>query len=279
MNRFSSLPALVLALALTACGGANTPVAESATTAIAAPQVQVEVESGVVIASAEVLPAQIVRLGFTIPGQLGEIKVQKGDSVKTGDTLVVLSTPDLEYALAAAEAAEQAAVINAELQNADRIRVVNENTGRVSFVTLPYETYQKAKIKAEQAQAVLDGARINLAAATLTSPVDAVVASVDVLHGELVQAGQTVLTLAALDALQVETTDLSERDIARVQAGQPVDVYIEALDLTVTGRVVRISPVSRTVGGDVVFPVTVELDEQPEGLLWGMTAEVKIHTE
>jgi hypothetical protein len=31
-----------------------------------------------------------------------------------------------------------------------------------------------------------------------------------------------------------------------------------------------------TVGGDVIFKVTIAPDGQPEGLLWGMTAEVEI---
>jgi len=31
-----------------------------------------------------------------------------------------------------------------------------------------------------------------------------------------------------------------------------------------------------TVGGDVIFKVTIALDERPKGLLWGMTAEVTI---
>jgi len=30
------------------------------------------------------------------------------------------------------------------------------------------------------------------------------------------------------------------------------------------------------VGGDVVYKVTIELDEQLKGLRWGMTAEVTI---
>jgi hypothetical protein len=32
------------------------------------------------------------------------------------------------------------------------------------------------------------------------------------------------------------------------------------------------------VGGDVVFKVTIAPDTQPEGLLWGMTAEVEIQS-
>jgi hypothetical protein len=58
-----------------------------------------------------------------------------------------------------------------------------------------------------------------------------------------------------------------------------VDVYIEALDITVNGKVVRISPIAEVVGGDVVYPVTIEFENQPAGLLWGMSAEVEIQTK
>ena len=36
---------------------------------------------------------------------------------------------------------------------------------------------------------------------------------------------------------------------------------------------------SETVGGDVVYKVTIDFDSQPEGLRWGMSAEVKIETK
>jgi HlyD family secretion protein len=99
---------------------------------------------------------------------------------------------------------------------------------------------------------------------------------VNVQFGEMAQAGEVVITLADLAHMKIVTTDLSERDVPSVQIGQAANVYLEALDLTVTGKVVKISPISETVGGDVVYPVTIELDEQPEGLLWGMSAEVEI---
>ncbi|NJN80240.1 MAG: HlyD family efflux transporter periplasmic adaptor subunit [Anaerolineales bacterium] len=137
----------------------------------------------------------------------------------------------------------------------------------------------KALAVAEQSKAVWDSAQARFAQSILTAPFNGIVASIDVKLGELVQLNQVVLTLATLDNLQITTTDLSERDIARVKIGQAVHVYIEALDLTVTGKVMRISPMAETTGGDVVYPVTIALDEQPQGLLWGMSAEVEIETE
>jgi HlyD family secretion protein len=45
-----------------------------------------------------------------------------------------------------------------------------------------------------------------------------------------------------------------------------------------TGKVVDISRISSTLGGDVVYKVTIDLDQQPQGLLWGMSADVEIET-
>jgi HlyD family secretion protein len=123
---------------------------------------------------------------------------------------------------------------------------------------------------------VLDLAQINLTEGTISAPFTGTVASLDVIPGEFVPSDQAVLTLATLDTLQLETTDLSERDIAKVKIGAPVEIFVEALNETLRGEVVRISPRAEDVGGDVVFKVTIAFDKQPENLLWGMTAEVTI---
>jgi multidrug efflux pump subunit AcrA (membrane-fusion protein) len=94
--------------------------------------------------------------------------------------------------------------------------------------------------------------------------------------GEFVPSDQAVITLATLDNLEVETTDLSERDITNVRIGDLAKIFIEALNRDITGKVISVSPKADIVGGDVVFKVTIAPDTQPEGLLWGMTAEVEI---
>jgi hypothetical protein len=88
-----------------------------------------------------------------------------------------------------------------------------------------------------------------------------------------------VLVLADTSLLRVETTDLSERDVARVSVGQTASVYVEALGADIPGRVVGIEPRATTVGGDVVYPVYVELNEQVPGLRWGMSVDVEIATD
>ena len=232
-------------------------------------------DNGNVIASAVVVPAQITHLGFLTSAIAKEVNVKEGDQVTQGQTLVILNTPDLEYNVIAAQEAFRSAQANAELQRYKRVRVIRQN-GKKSWEVAPPEVRQQADAQAASAQARLDIAQATLAQATLIAPSDATVASVDILPGEYVNQNQTVITLASLNALQLETTDLNERDIAKIKIGSPVNISIEALNDDFRGKVISIAPIADTVGGDVVFKVTIAFDEQPEGILWGMTAEVTI---
>ncbi|HKG55261.1 MAG TPA: HlyD family efflux transporter periplasmic adaptor subunit, partial [Anaerolineales bacterium] len=124
-----------------------------------------------------------------------------------------------------------------------------------------------------------DSAKATLASqSTLTAPFDGTIVSVDINPAETVVPGQVVIVLGDLSKYQIETTDLSERDVTRVQVGQSAKIFMEALNEEFTGKVTDVDRVSSTLGGDVVFKVTVELDQQPQGLLWGMSADVQIQT-
>ena len=232
-------------------------------------------QNGTVTASAVVAPAQTFRLSFLTSALIKEITVQEGDHVTAGQTVAVLNTPDLEYNVTAAQEAFRSAQTNADLQRHAKVR--DFRNGRKFWDPVPREIWEKAQAQADSAQAAVEEAQAVLALTTLAAPQDAVVSSIDVVPGQLVQQGQVVITLATLDQLQLETTDLSERDIAKVKVGAPVNIYVEALDETFTGKVVSISPRANTVGGDVVFEVTIAFNEQPKDLLWGMTAEVTIN--
>jgi HlyD family secretion protein len=141
------------------------------------------------------------------------------------------------------------------------------------------EQIAAAEAAVAQAQAALDTAGAALDQATLHAPFAGTVAALEVSPGEIVLPGQGVVTVANLQGLRVETTDLSERDVDRVRVGQEATIYVEALGVDVPGRVAHISPLASTVGGDVVYTVVLDLDEQPAGLRLGMSAEVEIATE
>jgi len=218
-------------------------------------------------ASAKVVPAQETRLSFAIPGPIKEVSVQKGDTVETGQNLVTISSPDLEYGILQAEAAVRAAELESEYWRFPR--------GGDRTV----ERRELAEQELEISKRSLDTVHAELRQTTVIAPFAATVVSVDVQPGEFVQPGQIVVILAKLDNLQIETTDLSELYVASVEIGQLAAVYVEALDKEYPGEVSAISPISDTIGGDVVFKVTIQLDDQPKDLLWGMSADVEIQTE
>src|SRR5262249_37824980 len=144
----------------------------------------------IVTASAVVVPSQVSHLGFMISALVKEVNVRKGDKVKAGQALVVLDTPDLEYEVAAAEAAYRSAQSNAELQGYRRTK--DRRHGRTFFDVVPPEVRQIADAQTRAAQAVLEIAQANLAEGTLTAPYDGTVADVSAAPGESVQAGQVV---------------------------------------------------------------------------------------
>lgn len=265
MKKLFWMVSLVLAVTLAACASAPTATPPPAATATeSAPKGLIL--SGGVVASAEAVPAQVTQMSFVIPAPVQEVLVKEGDVVKAGQTLMAIHSPSLELALTSAELDLKAA----ELEYLYWIPPRHDR---------PPERRQQAAAELEESRTKLETAKANLVKTSLIAPFDAVVVEVKIQPGQFAQAGQVVIILGDLAHMQIKTTDLSERDVLAVQTGQTANIYVEALDVTVTGKVLKISPMSETVGGDVVFPVTIELDEQPTGILWGMNAEVEIQTK
>jgi RND family efflux transporter MFP subunit len=205
-----------------------------------------------------------VELSFPLSGVVKTVEVETGDSVKAGDVLATLDTAILEAKVKEAETA----VVTEQTQVAYLVRTGTDN-----------ERLLAAKADVDRAQAGVDIAKAQLAQATLTAPIAGTVASVDISPAEFANPGQVVVVLGDLTHFQIETTDLSEKDVPGIKVGQPATVFIEALGQEFNGKVVDIARVSETVGGDVVFKVTIELDDQPEGLRWGMSADAKFEAE
>jgi len=272
MKQFPMLRLLALGILLSSCSAI--PTAAPAPIVQPTPAEQPTSSSNSVVASAEVVPALVSQIAFPISGPVKEVAVKEGDIVEAGQTLILLDTPDLEFSVAGAEAAVRSAELKAEVQRFRR-KTFNSQ-GKVIYLSGPPELRQVADSQLQGAQAALKVAQAALAQGTLAAPYNGAVAEINVLQGEFVQAGQPVITFATLDHLRIETTDLSERDIPKIKIGQNVEVRVEALNQDFQGEILTISPVADTVGGDVVYKVTIELDKQTEGLLWGMSAEVTI---
>jgi multidrug efflux pump subunit AcrA (membrane-fusion protein) len=132
-----------------------------------------------------------------------------------------------------------------------------------------------AEARRTNTQNQLAAAEAALKYLTLTSPFTGTISQVNTHTGEWVLPGQALIVLADVGNPHIETTDLSERDIPQVKPGQAVTVRIKALGQVINGSVVQIAPLAETLGGDVVYKITIELDQIPDGLRPGMTVEVQ----
>jgi HlyD family secretion protein len=137
-----------------------------------------------------------------------------------------------------------------------------------------------AEANVAQARAAVDLAQAALDKTQLAAPFAGTVGNIYVHEGEMLGPGQTVVALGDMTDLRVETTDLSEVDVARVTVGQAVNVTFDALKgKTLVGRVTRIAPMSSASQGGVNYTVIVELEQLDPALRWGMMAFTDIQVK
>lgn len=188
-------------------------------------------------------------------------------TVRTYNNLGGTANPiDLQQAQANLEVAQ------AQLAKAQRDHEILKVGPDPDQVRLAEARLANAETQLTSAQAALDHL-------TLSAPFAGTISSVNLHAGEWVLPGQTVVVLADLDHMRIETTDLSERDIPGIKTGQTVTAFVKALNLDVSGVIVQIAPLADTLGGDVVFKTTIELDAPPAELRAGMSVEVQFEPE
>jgi multidrug efflux pump subunit AcrA (membrane-fusion protein) len=145
---------------------------------------------------------------------------------------------------------------------------------------LPPEAVGIKLAQFQSARDAVTAAQQRLEATRLAAPISGTVVTMNLTVGEYAAPAQIQVVISDVDHLKVETTDLSERDVPKVTVGQPVTVVVDALNESITGKVTLISSVSTTLGGDVVYQTTIELDTPfPEGLRAGMSVEVQFQTK
>jgi RND family efflux transporter MFP subunit len=267
-----------------------------------------------VSASGEVVPAQWRQIVFTTNGKIEAILAAEGERVAAGKLLARLDDTALQLAHAQASAAlrraeavlqdleaqpspdglaaAQAALSNAQA-NYERLDRSNARDFELEAAQAQIDSAQatldqlekgvpEAQIRSAAADVLAallhqEQARKNLEDAELLAPFDGEVLEIYAAEGEFAAPGAPLLLLANLDDLQVETTDLSELDVARIQTGDPAEVSFDALpDVNVVGKVIEIAR-QASPGANVTFRVVISLERIPEGLRWGMTAFVTIN--
>jgi multidrug efflux pump subunit AcrA (membrane-fusion protein) len=134
-----------------------------------------------------------------------------------------------------------------------------------------------AQAKIEQAQADAAALQAQLAQTQIVAPFDGVAAKVLIDAHQFVGPGIPIVQVADLNSLRVETNDLSENDVARIKIGDTAQVSFDALpEAKINGKITRIDPKAKE-GAGVNYTAVIQLDQMPEGLRWGMTANADIN--
>ncbi len=150
------------------------------------------------------------------------------------------------------------------------------------------EQIEAAQLNVSQAELSLQQSQLSLAQAQeavqdaqLAAPTAGTVLSVEVAEGAMVGAGSPIITLLDTTKLEFHTNNLSERDLARIEPGQPVQVTLKAYpNDVIAGMVVRIgTQATGTVGDAAVFPVIISISSAELDIRPGMTGRAEIAGE
>jgi HlyD family secretion protein len=199
------------------------------------------------------------------------------DQLTAARARVTLAQADLDALRqepdAAAVAAAEAQVAAAEAQVAQAQAALDALLAGASAADLA-----RAEIDVDQARLALAIAERGLAGVELVAPISGVVLAVHSAPGTLVGAGTPVVTLLDVTQLEFHTTNLSERDLGHIVAGQPALVTLKAYpDHPIEATVVGIGlQAGETVGDAATFPVTLALSATGLDLRPGMTGRVEI---
>ena len=215
-------------------------------------------------------------------GRLEWLGVEEGSRVRTGQVIARLENRDV---LAASDQAV-AAVNSAQAELAD----AHQNYGRMKELRekgfVAQSELDTADTREKRAQAALTGAEAALRSAQVAveytlirAPFDAVVLTKNADVGDIVtplgaaaNAKAAVVSIADMTSLQVEV-DVSESNLAKVKAGQPCEIQLEALPASrFRGAVHMIVPTADRSKASVM--VKVRFAERDPRVLPEMSARV-----
>ena len=207
-----------------------------------------------------------------VAGELKEITVREGDSVKAGQVLARIDP--IEYQRRYEQAQEQAIAAKAQMEIAQRQWDTNKalvDQGFISKTALDNSlaSFQGAVASHKAAIAGADVARKSLDDSVLRAPFAGVIAVRVAQLGERVGIDAKVLELVDLRQLEVEAP-LSPSDSVDVKIGQTAQLQIEDRTELVTARVSRLSPSAQAGSRSVL--VYLALDK-PAGLRHGLFAK------
>lgn len=217
------------------------------------------------------------QLAFQVGGRIVSRTVNAGDRVTGGTTLMEIDAKDIVERAKGVDAQVGAAKAQLDLAaaNLSRYRALYEAQAVPAVVLDQYETgYRAAEAAYQQAIAQAAQGHNAVSYTTLTADADGVISAVLAEAGQVVAAGQPVVTLVQAGDLEVEIAVPEDR-LADVPVGREVAVSFWAFDeRAVSGTVREVTP--QADAASRTYRVRVAVPAPPAGLALGMTANVAL---
>ncbi len=190
-----------------------------------------------------------------------ELLVEEGDTVRAGQTLLLLE-----------DEAQRTALRRVESQ-LDRSRLEYERQKRLFEQDLISEqAYNQARYDTEQLELALEDAERELSYATVLAPISGVITERVVNVGDHVETHAKLFQIVDFDSI-VARVFVPERQLPGLFVGQPARVLAQSLAGSREAAIERISPVVDPQSGTV--KVTLDIPGN-QGLLPGMYVEVDL---
>ena len=216
-------------------------------------------------------------MAFQVGGQIVGRDVQLGDRVSAGAVMMRIDPKDVAQKTTAADAQAEAAGAQLALAetNLARYRQLYAEAAIAAAVLDQYQTAYDAALAAYQAAAAQATEAHNALSYTeLVADADGVVSGLSAEVGQVVAAGQTVLTFVESGEMEVEI-NVPENRLPIISVGKNVEVSFWAMGDAKTRGIVReiapmADPATRT------YKVRVSIPNPPAGMALGMTASVNV---
>jgi HlyD family secretion protein len=248
-----------------------------------------------------------VDLSANVMGQVVNLAVREGDTVKRGDFLLQIDQKQLAASAEGAAASLRAVFSDRDASRATAVAAEHDfERAERNFQQkiIPQADLDRARSARDSANANvvaleerIGQARANLAAArdtlsktTIRAPMDGVVTALPVEEGEVAvigtmnNAGTVLLTIADMSLVEA-VMEVDETDIPSVKVGQHATVTIDAYrNKTFAGLVTEVgsSPIKRngvtSTTEAVNFEVKIQLENPPPGVRPGFSASADIVT-
>ncbi len=221
-------------------------------------------------------PGNEAKLSFRVGGNIEEISVELGDSLKKGEVIARLDKTDYRINYDKAVISQK----NAEVQLITARSAYQRIENLYAANNASLSDYERAKAQYESALAMVSTAEAQAGAAynqlnytTLRAPYDGTITAILADENEMTGAGNPIAVFSSTSNIEVRTA-VPENVIGQVKKGQLVTVAFGSLPDTSFTAI--ISEVSTGISNTSVYPVIVRLTESSGQLLPGMTGTVAI---